>query len=125
MVSTRSSKKAEPKEPEKRGEKADDKAKEDSSHPEIEKEETKSTIELKLREKKPLPDVKYLLQYGDPDAPPQSAKETFILFGSLFVCFVLSFFAWHFLFLKDAEPGKKMDLNRFMKQGAALNRDEM
>lgn len=125
MVSTRSSKKAEPKEPEKREEKADDKAKEDSSHPEIEKEETKSTIELKLREKKPLPDVKYLLQYGDPDAPPQSAKETFILFGSLFVCFVLSFFAWHFLFLKDAEPGKKMDLNRFMKQGAALNRDEM
>lgn len=125
MVSTRSSKMAETKEIEKKEEKADDKATKDDSHPEIEKEETKSTIELKLREKKPLPDVKYLLQHGDPDAPPQSAKETFILFGSLFVCFVLSFIAWHFLFLQDAEPGKKMDLNRFMKQGAALNRDEM
>lgn len=67
----------------------------------------RSVIEKKLRKKKPLPDVKFLLQHGDPDAGPQSAAQTAALFFSLFVTFVVSLIVWHFLFLKDAGPGQK------------------
>lgn len=72
-----------------------------------EDEEPTSTIERKLREKKPLPDVKYLLEHGDPDSPPPTLKETMTFMLALLVTFVLSLIMWHFLFLKDAGPGEK------------------
>jgi hypothetical protein len=77
---------------------------------EEEKEEpNNSTIDKKLREKKPLPGVKFLLEHGDPDSPPPTFKETVTFMAALFITFVGSLIVWHFLFLKDAGPGQKKD----------------
>ena len=97
----------------------EDKKNDDAKEPEPapapdqeEEEPTNSTIEKKLREKKPLPDVKFLLEHGDPDAPPPSFKETALLLTALFVAFIVSFIFWHFAFLKDSGPGVKKDWNQ-------------
>jgi len=74
--------------------------------PVIEDEKPQSTIEKKLREKKQLPSVKYLLEHGDPDSPPPTLKDTIQFMLALTVTFVGSLIVWHFLFLKDSTPGK-------------------
>lgn len=71
-----------------------------------------STIEKKLREKKQLPSVKYLLEHGDPDSPPPTLKDTIQLMVALTVTFVASLILWHFLFLKGSAPGKAKNWGR-------------
>ncbi len=109
MTTTRSTKKKTDT-PETKGEKPL-KENADAVSKEEEKEEADrpSTIELKLRKKKPLPSLNYLLEHGarDPDAPPETFLESLVLPGLLLLTFVLSFAAWHFLFLKDSGPGQK------------------
>lgn len=108
MVATRSSSKKGPKDlvkpnVEKQGK---DETSAQPTTEEEEEEEITSTIEQKLREKKPLPSVKFLLTHGDPDAPPPSTQETLQMFGGLLLAFLLSLIAWHFLFLKGSGPGQ-------------------
>jgi len=108
MVATRSSSNTEPKElvkPNVEKEGTDETIAQPATEEE-EEEEITSTIEMKLREKKPLPSVKFLLTHGNPDAPPPTPKETLQLFGGLLLAFVLSLIAWHFLFLKGSGPGQ-------------------
>jgi hypothetical protein len=118
MVTTRlSAKKQENLAKDTPAEQTEDKKNDDANEPapapdQEEEEPNNSTIEKKLREKKPLPDVKFLLEHGDPDAPPPSFKETALFLTALFVAFVVSFIFWHFVFLKDAEPGMKKDWNQ-------------
>mmetsp|Transcript_3759 Transcript_3759/g.5757 ORF Transcript_3759/g.5757 Transcript_3759/m.5757 type:complete len:115 (-) Transcript_3759:172-516(-) len=105
MVATRSSSKKGPKDLVKPNveKKEND---ETSAQPSTEEEENTSTIEQKLREKKPLPSVRFLLEHGDPNSPPPSFQDTMQLFLGLLVAFVLSLVAWHFLFLKGSGPGQ-------------------
>jgi hypothetical protein len=90
----------------------EEKVEKDHTQPTTEDEEPISTIEKKLREKKPMPSVQYLLEHGDPNAPPLSFKDTVQLFGGLLIVFVGSLIAWHFLFLKDSGPGQAKNWGR-------------
>lgn len=85
---------------------------------EQEDEKPPSTIEMKLREKKPLPSVKYLLEHGDPDSPPPTFKDTLQLMLALTVTFIGSLILWHYLFLRDSTSGSTMN-------GSTNTRDEM
>jgi hypothetical protein len=84
---------------------------------EQEEEKPPSTIEMKLREKKQLPSVKYLLEHGDPDSPPPTLKDTVQLMLALTATFIGSLIVWHYLFLRDSTSGKTMD--------GTTGRDEM
>jgi hypothetical protein len=60
-----------------------------------------------------MPSVQYLLEHGDPNAPPLSFKYTVQLFGGLLIVFIIgSLIAWHFLFLKDSGPGRAKNWGR-------------
>jgi len=74
---------------------------------EEEDEAAKSTIEQKLRLKKPLPSVNHLLVFGDEEGSPESFRDTARFFAFMFLTFVLSLVAWHFLFLEGSKGGQK------------------
>mmetsp|Transcript_4089 Transcript_4089/g.6031 ORF Transcript_4089/g.6031 Transcript_4089/m.6031 type:complete len:116 (-) Transcript_4089:314-661(-) len=81
---------------------------------EAEEEEITSTIEQKLRKKKPLPSVGHLLQHGakDPNAPPESFLQSLFLPSLLLLTFIVSGVVWHFMFLKDSGPVQRKNWSR-------------
>lgn len=89
--------------------KKEEEVKKNQSGDEAEEEEVTSTIEKKLREKKPLPSVGFLLQHGakDPDAPKETFLQSLVLPSLLLLTFIVSFVAWHFMFLKNSGPVQK------------------
>eukprot|EP01083_Nonionella_stella_P298931 1014467_1 len=111
MVTTRST-------TQKAKEEAPPKEKEEVDNPQegddAEEEEITSTIEQKLRKKKPLPSVAHLLQHGakDPNAPRETFLQSLVLPGLLLLTFIVSGVAWHFMFLKDSAPVQRKNWSR-------------
>jgi hypothetical protein len=77
------------------------------------KTEAEEKPKSKLREKKVLPGVDYLLKYGDPEKEGQPKEFWDIYFFPVFCCvtFILSFFVFYY-FIENHTTHKSFELPR-------------